>query len=768
MTFATALLAGAGRIRATLVIDGIPVVFGTQAGIAHDSVGVTNPAAGLMTSVLALTELPKLDGAKLDKDVAMVSASKLSISIKLDDSYNKWFERRRTPSTFLTANLSTSATSLTVADTTGMDGDQVIYVDREAILIGNVASATSLTSCTRGYMSLSSSSGPAQHFGGGTVGIVTPVGSTPRHLLGRQVQLRIYAGDSDSADYQDLGTMRLVASPRCNKDKGVWELELEDNLSFFDRKVAVGMKGAKIQSATLVNPTVGNVSHYRFQVDDPTEFTGSWLGYVVLTRNDDSPPFLVPVQSFPSGDIQVLASYFIDDEEQVVPAGGFIGGTCKRVMITTDWPMWSLLHLMLSRNGDNTNHAIYDSMWGLTTEASTIVAGQSERRFGAAIPAAMVDVTTLATFANMPATGWVWMVGARGEENLMECMEEAAWALGGFFYQTAAGILSFKLYEAAYPQTGLSTAVTDDDLGRDSPIVSLDDESSVLHTVLLDCNISPVDDKAYAHFTSVFAAQKELYRDANANGGGTLKLSRKGMWVEVPGASIVQPFASKGFTPPSVPIDVVSQRMQRIFVRRAFGTRKYELHLPLHKFINVVPGDRLSLTSSLLNAFDGSTGPSAMLLEVVERGEVDWDAARIIFQAEEIPAGKLIAPVMRVASWASPILTLSTNTLWGGTTIPAYYLRDGWEIELHDRSSSPAFSTVHTSVVTVTGLDNITLASIPAFTPVAGDLVCMRAYDNASATTTNNAQGVSQRDYAFMADTNFQLGAANEAAHKWG
>ena len=766
MTFASAFLAGNARVRATLVIDGIPVVFGTQAGIVHDKTGITNPPAAALSSALALTTVPKLDGAKLDKDVAMVTSSKTSIAIKLDDAFDKYLERRRL-STFLTANLTAAATTVTVASTAGFTAGDVIYIDREAILMGTVFSATSFTGCTRGYMSLSTSTGPAQHFGGGTVGIVTVVGSTPRFLLGRQAQLRIYAGDTDSADYQDLGALRLVTSPRHNRDKGVWELESQDNLSFFDRKTAVGMKGAKIISVTNPNPTSGAATYYRFQVDDQTEFTTPWLGHVILTRSDDSPPFLVPVQSFPTGDIQVAAGYFVDADGHEVSAGGFIGGTCKRVIAFSDYPIQALLYTMLSRNGDNTNHAVYDALWGLTSEGATIAAGQSERRLGAAIPAAMVDVATISAFQFLAAPGWNWFLGARGEENLMEQMEEAGWALGGYFLQNASGQLTFKLYDAAYPGTGAATAVTDDDLGRDSPIVSLDDESSVLHTVLLDCNISPVDDKAYAHFSSVFAASKELYRDANANGGGTLQLKRKGLWVKVPGVLNVNPFV--GFHPSAAEhIDAISQRMQRVFVRRASGTRKYELHLPLPKFIGVGPGDRLSLTSSLLNAFDGTAGPASLVLEVTERGEVDFETNRIIFQAEEIPAGKLIAPVLRVASWASPVLTLSINTLWGGAGTPASYFRDGWEIELHDRSSVPAFSVVHTSVVTVTSSTALSLASLPAWTPVAGDLVCMRDFDNAASTLVNTAQSVTQRDYAFMADVNFQLGAAHADANKWG
>lgn len=196
------------------------------------------------------------------------------------------------------------------------------------------------------------------------------------------------------------------------------------------------------------------------------------------------------------------------------------------------------------------------------------------------------------------------------------------------------------------------------------------------------------------------------------------------------------------------------------------GLRKYRIKLPW-RFHTIVPGDVVSVTHEALSDFAGSY-LSGTKLEIVSSGSLDLRNGTVEFEAHETWTGKLISPTGKVSSWVAgtKTITLAASAKYGGSTTPGNYFAAGWVVRVCDYSSSPRFSTVsspHTiSSVTAT---TIVLATSPSFTPAAGDIVMQASYTNATNTTTNSAQTLAQRGYAFMGGSTYRLGS--EDADVW-
>jgi hypothetical protein len=129
-----------------LTIGGIPVCW------AEVATGQTPPAGYTIDPALVIDQSSQI-GSTVNRDNG--SANSLPLTFRLLDSVNgtasgasTWI-RKWTKQATLTADLSATAPTLTVDDTTGWSNGDVVYLGGEAILIGTVASGTSFTGCTR-------------------------------------------------------------------------------------------------------------------------------------------------------------------------------------------------------------------------------------------------------------------------------------------------------------------------------------------------------------------------------------------------------------------------------------------------------------------------------------------------------------------------------------------------------------------------------------------------------------------------------------------
>ena len=129
-----------------LRIEGIPVAF-------VERTVPTAVAAALSgyTQFVGITRVEEGEAA-LDMDERRELAATLEIDLLDDDAktLSSLFAINKRRATWLTADATAAATSLTVYSTLGFSNGQTIYTDGETIKIGTVASGVSLTGCTRG------------------------------------------------------------------------------------------------------------------------------------------------------------------------------------------------------------------------------------------------------------------------------------------------------------------------------------------------------------------------------------------------------------------------------------------------------------------------------------------------------------------------------------------------------------------------------------------------------------------------------------------
>jgi hypothetical protein len=785
MTYASELTRQQQKLDAVLVLDGIPILFGTRSGRIHDGTGITNPPTAPFTSYAAIVPGSiRLGKRELDIDSALVKPAKVSLSIAMNTVWNKYFEARRQPQAYLAADMTKTSTTVTLSNDTIFSEATYAYIERETVLLGTSASP-SFINCTRNCVALAGTSGYAHpnstdNVAAVTPGYVTVVTGYPQYMLGRPAMLRIFAGESDSA-YQDFAGMRLASSPVFNLDTGTIDLTFDDGMSYYARKIATGVRGT--YRAATSDVVSSNETFVQFTASNNfIEFqTGTDNGYGLVTVNGYQEPFLAKIETRTGGPpfnlLTMKRSAFIPRGEQVpISTEQLADATIKRCYVFTEYPMECMLKVLLSKEGNGSNDSTWDVLAGKQFDTTTIPGdGESEFAFGAGVPVALVDKTTLELYKKTKVQGWTYVLGARGEETLLDLFEEVGWALGGFFYINSSGKISFRQWTAVYASESSNYTLTEDHIWRTSPLKSQNDESTILHTVSMQCNYLPGATDPGRYVAVIHQNIKNLYRDTPLGIAGTRTLKRKGLWVIGDNEGYFP--RPQGNAPISLTDPLtVKQQLQRIFAKRSRGTRRYRLVLPW-RYSAVVPGDRVTVTHSLLNAFDGST-LTAVVFDVIGV-DYQYSEGTVSIDIDDTITGKRIAPALRISAYAAntPVagqatLTLSSsNATWGGGTAPITYFQIGWDLAIHDRSSSPIFSTTsnHTIIAGGNGIDTLVISTLPAFTPVAGDIIQFRTYDSAAQTNANQAQGIGQHDYAFLcADGSFSLGAAADESHKWG
>lgn len=765
MSLATQLaIARTVKVRPVLFIDGIPFYFGVNATTPIPS-GVTNgPSATYSVNGIVPDSL-SVDGREIDWDALMVKPGGFSVSIRADPLWNKYFERRRSPQTLLTGQVdeSTDPVTLDVEKSTGFAVGDYIYCNRETMKVTSIPDAISLVASrdqlSTGYNRI------ASHNTGAVVSI------SPRHLIGRSARLWYAFGESAAADYQTAGTFVMASSPVYDAKKGTWELSFGDNFKFFDRKIAVGLSGSEMRTAAAHDPSVNEITWTPKNMRDFGDATD--LGYAFLefdgvnvqwpgsTSPQCFPITEVTASTFKSGGNLDVVSYRATGGPQInVPRMAF------RIYVFDGSPLKAALKVLLSDRGDRQNHGDYDVLFGITSTGTnstrSLEDGDKEIRFGAAVPAALVDVTGIESSAafNRNVQGWFYQLGGRGEESLLDFLEEVAWHSGVYWTVNKEGKLTVVDISAAYEGDASVATIDQNDIAVDSDLKSVDDESHVVHEVTIDCNYGAAINQSYTTVSAVLSDDHETFREI----AGSTKLERRGLSVAAPGWN---PKDILGLQPTFVSLDQLGTTLYRVAAKRNGGLRTYKLLLPL-KYAELEPGDRITLSHPKLNAFDGAA-VSGMVFEV-NNVKLDVKAGTVSVGITETWPGYLVAHTGVVDSWngGTNTLTLKTSTQFGGGSTPGRQFAAGWKLHVYDLSAATRYGT--RSLVTVQSVTDTTvvLTGAPSFTPAARDIVTLADYDNAVSSTTANAAGNTPSGLVYLAGANGAVGAADAAARLWG
>jgi len=755
----------------TLVIDGIPVLFGTMSGLVQTDCGFIDSVPASLTSVDALVlDSVQVEGNKLNYDTMMVMPGAASMRLRSSSTWDKFFERRRTPKTRLTALMSPTTQTASVGSSSGFVEEDVCYVDRECILIGTVSAGQLGTADnTRNYAGIDHRAAAHQ--------IGSVVSASPRSLLGKAANLYLWTDEVSPPTF----LRRLVlAKVEWDGASNTWDLSFNDAMSLLDKKLCVGFDGDAVSSIALVGSN--QKIQFGYDSNDITQWldtAGADNGALLVTGGDGY--LLSPILSYSGGQLPQVsadAAYsefgdlFQGDSNTSAVGVADAGLHMRRVTLLTDTPMVCALKAMLSEHGDGNNHATYDVLYGYTSaytggSGDVLAVNRPEVRMGAGIPASLLNLTTTSPGLLEPGLlaettdGWQCLLGDKGPEDLLTLLEEVGWADRGQWFFNAAGKLSFKRSSAVYAFTSVAATLDETDILVGSSLKAVDDETEVIHSVKLKLNKEPAGD-FMGEVNLIYPRTAETFRDI----GRTLEQERKHLVVALPSEPASLRMTSTSQLPGS--LEGLRARYDRQFFRRQNGLRKYSLTLPI-RFYALTPGDVVTVTHERLKSFDGST-VTAQTFEVTSTGSLDFKAGTMTVEVTETWNGKPLSPTAKVSAWdaGTKTFTFATNSKYGGGTTPGAYFEAGWKVRCFDASASPQFSTASAVLTVVDATDTtMTVDAAPAFAPAAGDIVVQAQYDDADNTSVNPAQAIAQRGHAFQADDNFRLGTANDAAHEW-
>lgn len=225
---------GFGQWGMRLVIEGLSREFVTDASMAGAGTDGRTRVNGLVGDTIEIKE---------SVDIAQATLDVGGQSIRIVDIAGKptlEFGTRPAATWWLDADVTDSASALTLVDTTGLSNGDVIHVDTECILIGTVASSTSLTGCTRGYRQTYAQ---AHYTQDGARALRPAITRVPQTLEGRRAWIYFYGqGDTTSGPGTQRWIGRCATAPRMSGDMTAWEFTIDPITAILNQSVGADVK----------------------------------------------------------------------------------------------------------------------------------------------------------------------------------------------------------------------------------------------------------------------------------------------------------------------------------------------------------------------------------------------------------------------------------------------------------------------------------------------------------------------------------------------
>ncbi|MCB9632912.1 MAG: hypothetical protein H6721_12345 [Sandaracinus sp.] len=174
-----------------------------------------------------------------DPAYATIEASGMTVSIvdrQVDEVWCQYLSGQPSRRTWLTADLDTTSTTITVASTTGFSVDEVLHVGTEACAIAAVGSSTQMT-IQRGSLDTIAQA----HFTADGDRLVLPVVTLakPITLEGRRAYLYRYVdGDSLQGDGTLIGRFVCSTDARLEDDGATWTITLDPITTLLKQPIA--------------------------------------------------------------------------------------------------------------------------------------------------------------------------------------------------------------------------------------------------------------------------------------------------------------------------------------------------------------------------------------------------------------------------------------------------------------------------------------------------------------------------------------------------
>ena len=695
------------RLILGLVVDGVPHVF-VESPIPSSFAILTG-----RTQITAVSSVREGEG-RLDLDTRREVSATVDFGL-LDNAgvLASLLAVNRRRSTWITADATAVATVLTLESTSGMTAGDVIYIGSESITIGAVASAVSLTGCTRGTLGTTAALLKGTATDGDAVYRYVPAWEGRRAwLYGWTV-----SASGIGLSQEILATLIIDGPPRHNGDNE-WSIVCAGVMQeYMQRAVGVGLKPAKVTGPSIIDVTVDPTTIY-FPVDDPTAFVvGAYPIFAVL---DTGQILEVLAVSLVSSTIMVKGrathqnisklmkerSGMTDEASSLRPLAIVDGGSAYPLL-------WSLIStvgsgvgfdLLSGRVGANT----YDAGW----------------RFGAGIAAADIDT---ASFIARPALSYNVLIDK--ERPVGEILQEWCYLSGSAIVTTATGQL--RAIPISHPRSTSTVTIDADVIIPDTRIEVLADESTITPLVTVQCDYSPLTQEHRAEINLIDEDKLKRYpRSPRRREISLLSIGcsdARGVGVGDSWRASAMLSAGEIAT---VIADIVSGES-------ALARVTVSLNVTIDK-LSVRLGDVVLIGSDLPNGLDvpdmaGGTIAGSYARVIARRP--NYDAGTVGLTLEILEPLLHVCPAATIASIAGDTVTLATTGPEVSGASPANDFFVGCGVHVHDRSAS-LFDTL--TVLAIPSSTTLQLSSVPSFIIAGGtDYLVLSPLDSASGTTAS-------------------------------
>lgn len=228
MTWATTKDQGSGTLAYRLAIAGCPYGFVTHGSMVKPA--ATPPRIGGL----------KVNGGKL-KAIANIASGELDVSslscsiVDLGEQGTLAFGKQPTARTWITANVTTSATSMTVRSVAGLPTSGSLWLDSEAITYTSTAPTTgTISGMTRGALSTIAQ---AHYVDAGGSLRFPEVTNLPQTWAGRRAVLYIY-GENDDPQGDGTQIWRGIVSREPTFSGSEWRFSIDPITSVLTRQIS--------------------------------------------------------------------------------------------------------------------------------------------------------------------------------------------------------------------------------------------------------------------------------------------------------------------------------------------------------------------------------------------------------------------------------------------------------------------------------------------------------------------------------------------------
>lgn len=691
-----------------LVVEGVPYAF------VERTIPATFAILTDRAQVVAVKTV-KEGESKLDLEIRREISATVDFDLigNDDGSLDQILSINRRRTAWITADAAVGATTLALTSTAGMVAGDTIYVGAESIKIGTVASGTSLTGCTRGYLGTTA----VPLFGDASDG--DPVYRYVPSWEGRRAWLYAWTVDQGVALSQQILSTLIIDEPPRYAGAYEWSIRCAGVMQeYMERAVGVGLRQANVNGTATIA-----ASSITLPVDDATAFAvATTPAYVVLSTGVARE--LLSVDTI-GQTITISRERF---QQRFGVPSPIRAESVRQMGVVSGATAYPLLWTLLSKYGTGSGLDVFSGR----APANEFDFGW---RLGAGLDAADVDTASFIARTTAPHTIIIDEEKPVGDILLEWCLLSSSAVV-----VTSDGVLT--AISINHPRSTTSVIIGKANLVPDSGIDVVANESVITPLATFECDYSPVSKETRATVNLIDVDTLKRYPRSprrreialpSIGSEDAARLVRNDTWA----------------SPSTLPIGDI-QNLAYDIVGREGPLSRIEVSVTVTlDLLSLRLGDVTQFGSGLPDGFNAPNMAggtiSGMYARVISR-RPDYDRGVVGLTLQLLEPLVHVCPAAVIASAVGAVLTLSTTGPEVRSTSPGNDFGIGLYVRVYDVSAG-LYETIEITNVSTT---TITLASAPTFVIQAGiDYV---AVDHTLSPNTSTVSGYALSEMAPLAD----------------